>query len=125
MAGLVELEDEMWRRIPAMREAAVRGDAPALERLAAQLRSRARALGADRCAEACGELETVGRQGAMGEAPVFLAQLEDELDRLRLEVVGESPTRDPGDAEGPAGYEKRSRCEAAPDGRARGVLPVP
>jgi HPt (histidine-containing phosphotransfer) domain-containing protein len=81
---LDQFEDEMSRRIPAMREAAARGDASTLEHLASLLQSRARALGADRCVEACDELETVGRQGTLGEAPVFLAQLEDELDRLRV-----------------------------------------
>ncbi len=84
VTGLAEFEDEMAHRIPAMRAAAARGDASTLEHLASLLQSRARALGADRCVEACDELETVGRQGTLGEAPVFLAQLEDELDRLRV-----------------------------------------
>jgi HPt (histidine-containing phosphotransfer) domain-containing protein len=87
LRGLDAFEAEISRRLAAMREAADRGDASTLARAAALLRAQARALGADRCVEACRELETLGRQGTLGDASVFLAQLEDELDRLRV-IIG-------------------------------------
>jgi two-component system, sensor histidine kinase and response regulator len=85
--GQVFLEDSPRRRV-ALREAVRDGDAGGIERAAHGLKGAVGSLGAHTAYGNAAELEAIGRESRLAEAPAALAALERELDRL-IAVLGQ------------------------------------
>ncbi len=89
LSGLIrDFLTEAPAKLEALREAAARGEAGTLERLAHALSGSSASLGALRVAEACKDLEALGRSGAPGGAlrgP--LARLEEEFGQARAALA--------------------------------------
>ena len=76
-------------QLAALREAATQGDARVLEQVAHALRGNSGSLGARHMDPICAELEALGRLGDLAHAPVLVARLEAEFDRVREALTAE------------------------------------
>jgi len=90
---LADLIDSFLRdsaeRIAEMRSAATQGDAEMLARTAHALKGGSGTLGANRMTALCGIVEELGRTGSAGGAPVLIAALEEEFERVRRALQAE------------------------------------
>jgi CheY-like chemotaxis protein len=75
--------EEVPAQLKALREAAERGDAQSVGRIAHTLKGSSGSLGAVRMAALCARLEGVGASGDLEEGPELLDRLEVEFDQTR------------------------------------------
>ncbi len=74
--------EDVGSYLDVFRTAVAREDAPTLRRTAQRLKVSARHLGASGLAALCGELESVGADGAPVPARALLAPVEEEVARV-------------------------------------------
>ncbi len=89
--GLLPATTEAFRkdvpgRLAALREAVAEGRGPALAQAAHALKGAAANIGATAVASLCGELEDLGRSGAIDGGPQLVSRLEVELVRVDFEL---------------------------------------
>jgi len=81
---------DLPKRLNAITQAIERADAPSKMNLALQahaLRGSAAIFGAGRLDELCGQLEKIGVDGALAEAPAMLEELGRESARVRAALL--------------------------------------
>jgi HPt (histidine-containing phosphotransfer) domain-containing protein len=84
LALLVEEYDRDARvQLDRIRAALAEGDPHGVERAAHTLKGASANIGAARLADACRELEGLGRAAALGTAPEVLARMDEEFDLVR------------------------------------------
>jgi two-component system, sensor histidine kinase and response regulator len=72
--------DEVPRHLLALQEALHRQDSAELARAAHAFKSASGNVGAARVVKLCREIEHVGRSGKLGDAPMLLQQIEQQID---------------------------------------------
>ena len=82
-------------RVAAARHAHEAGDLPTLERSFHSLKGSAAQLGALRLQRLSGEAERLTKLGALGDVPILIQELEEELARVREWLI---KARDEGSA---------------------------
>jgi hypothetical protein len=70
-------------QIDRLHAALAEGDPHTVERCAHTVKGASANIGAMRLADLCRELESLGRAGALGEAPAILDRVETEFDKVR------------------------------------------
>jgi PAS domain S-box-containing protein len=84
LATLVDEYDRDTRiQIDRLHAAVAEGDPHTVERSAHTVKGASANIGAMRLADLCRELESLGRVGALGEAPAILDRVETEFDKVR------------------------------------------
>jgi signal transduction histidine kinase/CheY-like chemotaxis protein len=92
VAAIVErFRDEAPRRVEALREALLLGDAAALAEYAHSLKGDSRRIGGVEVGHLCAEIEALGRSGSVAEAAELVNALDAAVERLcaALQSVGE------------------------------------
>ena len=87
--ALALLREDAPTGIATLRDAAARGDAPAVRRLAHSLKSNGATFGAQAFAGVCRELESLARGGELNRASTLLTRAEETWGAVRraLEAV--------------------------------------
>jgi HPt (histidine-containing phosphotransfer) domain-containing protein len=84
LSMLVDEYDRDTRiQIDRLHAAVAEGDPHTVERCAHTVKGASANIGAMRLADLCRELESLGRAGALGEAPAILDRVETEFDKVR------------------------------------------
>jgi HPt (histidine-containing phosphotransfer) domain-containing protein len=90
LVELVELfVDDAQSRLPTLQDAFEKGDAETVERTAHTLKGSSGNMGALRMAEACENLQEIGRSRDLSGALELIEQLEAEFDRVRKALEAE------------------------------------
>jgi HPt (histidine-containing phosphotransfer) domain-containing protein len=77
-------------RLEAVEEALQKGDAPALERAAHELKGGSGTMGARGMSGLCAQLEDVGASGDLSPAPELLGRIREELGRVERALEAEA-----------------------------------
>ena len=100
------------KRMSAIRKAIARGDGAALASAAHALRGSAAMLGAVDIADEIRKVETLGREGSVGEASEILASFEGKLSAFEKRIAGIACGSAGGQKRGGTGGRRRARRRA-------------